>query len=126
MYVYVTSVFLIPHKTGQWERILAPICPIRSCRLPPPPAMPACVRRAPRCASHRLASLPAVRCPRPLGVAVYGHPHQPTSSYELHLVYRDPDYLDQFTLRAHNDTEDELLGALRKRSGAAHGSEVRK
>ncbi|XP_043237643.1 UPF0669 protein v1g209471-like [Amphibalanus amphitrite] len=65
-------------------------------------------------------------CPRPLGVAVYGHPRQPSSSYELHLVYRDPDYLDQFTLHPENDTEDELLGTLRKRAGAQRGSaEVR-
>ncbi|KAF0302752.1 DNA repair endonuclease XPF [Amphibalanus amphitrite] len=61
-------------------------------------------------------------CPRPLGVAVYGHPRQPSSSYELHLVYRDPDYLDQFTLHPENDTEDELLGTLRKRAGAQRGS----
>ena len=57
---------------------------------------------------------------------MYGHPRRPLSSYELHLVYRDPDYLDQFTLHPENDTEDELLGTLKKRSRSAHGSaEVR-
>ncbi|XP_037091117.1 UPF0669 protein C6orf120 homolog isoform X1 [Pollicipes pollicipes] len=56
-------------------------------------------------------------CPRPLGVSVYGHPSATLSSYELRLVFRHPDYLDQFTLREHNDTEDELLRALRDRTG---------
>lgn len=62
-------------------------------------------------------------CRRPLGVAVYGHPRRPFSTYELRLVYRDPDYLDQFTLRPHNDTEEEDERSPHHRSGPAHGSE---
>ena len=58
------------------------------------------------------------RCPRPLGVAVYGHPRRPLSSYELHLVYRQPDYLDQFTLHPANETEDELEERAGGRQGA--------
>jgi len=55
--------------------------------------------------------------PRPLGVSVYGHPRHDFTRFELRLIYRHPDYLDQFTLREDNGTDSELLDSLQQRAG---------